>query len=585
MKKLQRLVLLLLAVLALVIPASAQENTIVDIATSNEDFSTLVAAMQAADPAVLETLQGDGSYTVFAPTNQAFENLLATLNLTADDLLVETELLTEILLYHVVSGNVMAEDVIALDGQFVPTLLDNGAIFIEATEDGVVLNDVVNVIQTDIEANNGVIHVIDNVLLPTSALVAFGLQPTVSEADAAVRVMHLSPDAPNVDVYVNGEPAITDLAYSASTQYMTMASGTYEIAVAPTGTSIEDAVIGPAEVTLIGDTFYNIAAVGTLADNSLTATVFTEPIPALGENEIGITALHALFGAPDVDVVINGTPAIETLAFPFTQTDTDGELNDGAFSAILDLTGVESITVNVANTDTVLLDLTGTALTAGSYYVVAVSGTADAPQPFVYEVDAATATALQDDMVITDNLDDIDADVDAEDTETNDGAMNDDAMQPTIAELVINTANSEAPEFTILLQAVQNADPAILEALQNPDADLTVFAPTDEAFRNLLSSTGLTADDLLASPLLTDILLYHVVQGEVMAETVLTLDGATVPTLLEDNFIVVTVNDDNSVVLNAIVNVIQTDVDAGNGVIHVIDEVLLPASAIEALGL
>ena len=135
---------------------------IVETATAAGDFTTLVAAVEAAG--LVETLQGDGPYTVFAPTDEAFAAALEDLGLTADELLADTETLASILTYHVVEGDVPAADVVGLDGQAVPTV--NGA-DVEITVDGetVMVNDA-TVTTTDIFATNGVIHVIDSVLLP-----------------------------------------------------------------------------------------------------------------------------------------------------------------------------------------------------------------------------------------------------------------------------------------------------------------------------------------------------------------------------------------------------------------------------------
>ena len=135
---------------------------IVETATAAGDFTTLVAAVEAAG--LVETLQGEGPYTVFAPTDEAFAAALEDLGLTAEELLADTETLTSILTYHVVEGEVPAADVVTLDGEEVPTV--NGAtVTIGVDGDTVTVNDA-TVIATDIFATNGVIHVIDSVLLP-----------------------------------------------------------------------------------------------------------------------------------------------------------------------------------------------------------------------------------------------------------------------------------------------------------------------------------------------------------------------------------------------------------------------------------
>jgi len=133
---------------------------IVDTAISAGNFNTLVAAVKAAG--LVDTLKSPGPFTVFAPTDEAFAKLPAG---TIDELLKpeNKQKLTDILLYHVVSGKVMAADVVKLTsaktvlGKDVTITVKDGKVF---------LNDTVQVIITDIETANGVIHVIDAVLLP-----------------------------------------------------------------------------------------------------------------------------------------------------------------------------------------------------------------------------------------------------------------------------------------------------------------------------------------------------------------------------------------------------------------------------------
>jgi transforming growth factor-beta-induced protein len=132
----------------------------VDTAVADGRFTTLVSAVQAAG--LVDTLKGEGPFTVFAPTDEAFAALPAG---TLDTLLLpeNQQKLTDILLYHVVPGKVMAVDVADLSN--VQTVLGKDAtIKVEAGK--VFINDTTQVIITDIEASNGVIHVIDSVLLP-----------------------------------------------------------------------------------------------------------------------------------------------------------------------------------------------------------------------------------------------------------------------------------------------------------------------------------------------------------------------------------------------------------------------------------
>ncbi len=137
------------------------ENTIVQVASEAGAFETLLAAAEAAG--LVDTLQGDGPFTVFAPTDEAFAALPEG---TLDALLEDPEALADILLYHVVSGEVLAADVVGLDAA---TTVQGSDIAIEVVDGGVVLNGSANVVTTDVDASNGVIHIIDAVILPPSA--------------------------------------------------------------------------------------------------------------------------------------------------------------------------------------------------------------------------------------------------------------------------------------------------------------------------------------------------------------------------------------------------------------------------------
>lgn len=138
-------------------------GTIVDVAAENGDFTTLVAAVEAAD--LVETLSGDGPFTVFAPTDAAFDALPEGL---VDKLLLpeNVDVLIAILTYHVVAGKVLAADVKAGDVASV-----QGENITIDTADGVKVNTA-NVTATDVAASNGVIHVIDAVIVPPSIDVA-----------------------------------------------------------------------------------------------------------------------------------------------------------------------------------------------------------------------------------------------------------------------------------------------------------------------------------------------------------------------------------------------------------------------------
>jgi uncharacterized surface protein with fasciclin (FAS1) repeats len=134
-----------------------EKKDIVDTAVAAGDFKTLATALEAAG--LVETLKGKGPFTVFAPTDEAFAKLPAG---TLDSLLKDKEKLKKILLYHVVSGNVTAKDVVKLKSA---KTVEGSSIKINASG-GKVRVDNANVIKTDIGASNGVIHVIDTVIIP-----------------------------------------------------------------------------------------------------------------------------------------------------------------------------------------------------------------------------------------------------------------------------------------------------------------------------------------------------------------------------------------------------------------------------------
>jgi len=148
--------LLLIAGTAFAGSYEKKQSDIVDIATSNDSFSTLVTALQAAG--LVETLQSAGPFTVFAPTNEAFAKLPEG---TLEGLLDDKEKLTQVLTYHVVSGKVSSSQAARLTSA---TTVQGGNLAIDSSN-GVMINGA-KVVQADIEASNGVIHVIDTVLIP-----------------------------------------------------------------------------------------------------------------------------------------------------------------------------------------------------------------------------------------------------------------------------------------------------------------------------------------------------------------------------------------------------------------------------------
>ncbi|NNC91175.1 MAG: fasciclin domain-containing protein [Acidimicrobiia bacterium] len=133
-------------------------NTIVDLVSGTGSLSTLLAAVAAAG--LVDTLRGDGPFTVFAPTNDAFAKIPEE---TLSELLADTEVISRILLYHVVPGEILAADLADLDSV---TTLQGSDIALSVEDGAVILNGASMVISTDVTVDNGVIHVIDTAISP-----------------------------------------------------------------------------------------------------------------------------------------------------------------------------------------------------------------------------------------------------------------------------------------------------------------------------------------------------------------------------------------------------------------------------------
>ena len=216
MRKLAILFTAIAILAALVSPAAAQEQSIAEIAVANGSFTTLVAA--ASEAGLVDTLANDGPFTVFAPTDAAFAQLLSDLNVTAEELLADKALLTAVLTYHVVPGEVKSSEIAGLfdssGAAFVETV--NGS-RVKITIDGsnVYVNNA-KVIAADVDASNGVIHVIDRVILPPGNLVNVAQANNTGQFDT---LLAAATAAGVVDELSNGGPytilAPTDDAFAA----------------------------------------------------------------------------------------------------------------------------------------------------------------------------------------------------------------------------------------------------------------------------------------------------------------------------------------------------------------------------------
>jgi transforming growth factor-beta-induced protein len=447
-----------------------ESNSIVDIAVEDGRFTTLVAAVEAAGLA--ETLSGDSEFTVFAPTDDAFAALPDG---TVDSLLEDPEgALKDILLYHVVEGAVPAETIVTLDSA---VTVQGEPVTISVMDGNVTLNDSANVIIPDIMASNGIIHVIDTVILPPSMIEAAVEEEMAEEAMVEDEAMENN--------------SIVDIAVE---------DGRFTTLVAAIeAAGLTETLSGEGQFTVFAPTDDAFAAL----PEGTVESLLEDPEGALKD----ILTYHVLSQTVPSTEIVNyeGAETIQGENVSIVVSDGEVILNDNAKVIIPDIEASNGI-IHVI--DAVILP------------------------PSMTE-----AANLEEEMI----------------------------SDKSIVKIAI-----EDGRFTTLVAALEAA--GLVDTLDG-EGEFTVFAPTDEAFAELPEGT---VESLLQDPQgdLTDILLYHVAEGIVPAETVVTLESA--PTL-QGGEVNIAVNDDG-VMLNDNVKVIQTDIKASNGIIHVIDGVLLPQS-------
>jgi uncharacterized surface protein with fasciclin (FAS1) repeats len=363
-------------------------------------------------------------------------------------------------------------------------------------------------------------------LLVLSLVVMIGILPAANVGATAVtrvRVAHFSPDAPAVTIFLDGAPAgIQDLSFGNISGWVEIPAGSYSVAVVPVGAPLESAAIGPVNLSFRAGAFTTIAAIGSLADGTLTATTINENYRPIEGGEARVTVFHGIEDAPNVDVILpDGTQIVRNLRFGQSQTVT------------VPAGGYDLRVVPAGASSPVVINLAGTNLEGANYYFVAATNRLAAPQVALSVVSLGTVAPIIRDQV----------------------------GHSTIAQIVAGDNR-----FDTLLAAVSAA--GLVDTLNGP-GPFTVFAPTDAAFAALPAGT---LDAVLADKtLLTNILTYHVASGRIPASEVVRLSGLD---MLRGR-VSIEVRDGN-VFLNGNVQVIITDIPASNGIVHVINAVLIP---------
>jgi len=537
-----------------------QPQTIVDIAVADGRFSTLVTALQAAS--LVDTLKGDGPFTVFAPTDEAFAKLPAG---TVEALLADIPALTDILLYHVTNGKALAADVVELST--VDTL--NGIPVKVTVMDGKVLLNEAQVVITDIAADNGVIHVIDSVLLPPKDIVDIAVE------DGRFTTLAAALQAAGLVDTLKGEGPFTVFAPT-DEAFAKLPEGTVEALLADIPALTEILLYHVAEGRQFSADVVKLDKIPTVQGKSAMISVM-DGVAKIDDAQIVITDILAANGVihvidsvilPPKDIVetavadgrfttleaaVQAAGLVDTLKSdgPFTvfapTDDAFAKLPEGTVEELLKPENLESL-------QNILL-----------YHVV--PGSVKAEQVVTLE-NAETALGPKVSIMVEEGKVFInEAEVVITDIQTYNGVIHviDSVILPPKDIVDIAVADGR---FTTLAAALEAA--GLVETLKGK-GPFTVFAPTDDAFAKLPAGT---IDELLkpeSLEALKNILLYHVVEGRVRADAVVNLESAK--TVLGQDLIIKV--EDGKVYIND-AQVIITDIEALNGVIHVIDTVLLP---------
>ncbi|MCA9912862.1 MAG: fasciclin domain-containing protein [Anaerolineae bacterium] len=524
-------------------------------------FATFVAASYSDIPALLDS---DPALTVFAPNNAAFSNLASLLEIPLTELLQNPEVISQIVRYHIFSGVNNAAQLRNLDGSVVPTLLQNAFVAVRVRDNVVTLNNVVSVVQADIPASNGVLHIVDDVLLnrvivetlnnpaaeeaitpnPTPMPATAAPSPTPLLVNQAVRAGYVR--------FANLLPGVDLLQVTSESQaQQALQTGTLaDFVLLPAGVlvltlSAEGQVLAELPIQVAVEQFQTVLLVRDSL-GELRAQTVIEDYSATLPGESRVTLVNALDSVEGASVFADGAPLLATFA-------------PGA-TALVDLPAAEFAPVFNLPESSLPLE-PALRLQSDVYTFVALYGTLDDPRLLVQSVQGETMRGLQSDLQRT----------------------NTDVPSPSIAQIL-----ADAPDFSFLAEATHALEEPLRERIAGTSGEpLTLLAPTNAAFADLLVTIDRTSAELLNdTELLRQILLYHMLEGQVLESDFRAAQGTSIVTLLPLNeAFFITEADDGRLLLNGLVNFVQTDIRASNGIIHIIDEVLLPRPVIDALGL
>lgn len=550
--------------------ASEEKGSIVAVAEAN-GFSTLVTAIEAAG--LKATLEGAGPFTVFAPTNAAFDALPAG---ALDALLADTAALADVLKYHVVAGRVAAEQVVTLSeattlqGQKVSIRVENGNVFVNDAQ----------VTITDVEADNGIIHVIDAVLLPEEEQPPAKNIVEIAAGNPDFSTLVAALEAAGLDTALAGAGPFTVFAPT-NAAFDALPEGTIEALLAdiPALTRVLQyhVVSGRLDAAaLAGRTSVTTLAGLSLAVTTSGGVVSVDGVPvATADISASNGVIHVIGSVllpPEEETpktiveIAAGNPDFSTLVAAVTAAGLDDDLagagpftvfapTNAAFAALPAGT-VEALLANIPELTQILLYHVVSGDLEASAVVTRQSLTSLLGPEIPVEVEGSTVRVAG-------------ATISATDIQASNGVIHViDAVMlpPTIVDIAVSSGN-----FDTLVAALGAAN--LVDTLAGP-GPFTVFAPTDAAFDLLPAGT---VEALLADiPELTKILTYHVVSGSYLAADVVA--EAALPSVAGPA-IPITVSGTEVRVAGALISV--TDIKAKNGIIHVIDAVMLPPSIVD----
>lgn len=572
---------IVLAVFALftiiLIPALAQGGTIADeIANQGNQggkYSILQQFLEAS-PEIQDKLDSAGSYTFFAPNDTAFENLEGAIGLPLTTLLSDVEVVTTILNYHILDTRLSAVRLRTNDS-LLRTELQNTFISREVnSRDQISLNGVVEVVGAQNFASNGIVHEINDVLLnrvinnlldekfPPQPIATATPSPTEIPASvprsistANVRIVHLAIDAPAIDLTIGGT-TIENIESGTVTEFTFISQGIYTATITSLDEEIEFTL--DVDLTLLNGDFVTMLLIGSIEEDSLEAFALTEDFDDLNENDSRILLYHALEGASAMSLLPIDDFDIEGVRFAEVESN---DIDSGDFEFSL---------VETRDNNAIFADVGMQSFTASTFYFIAIYGNEDLPELVILETTMEDVLRLQSGQ---------------NSSSTNENGENtvSDERDGTIFEVLQDDEN-----FSLLVTALEAGDESILNLLNSDsNADgITLLAPSNQAFTNLLTTVGYSETRLLSNTtLLNAILEYHIIEESLLQEDFVVLSGSSIPTLLElSGRFFVRASNDGRIFLNSTVEFEQSDIQASNGVIQVVDDVLLPQVVLEAFG-